>query len=231
MELFLLYVTLTFNSQGWELTGLSESCFWSGFYGVQTGNKGANMGLNLFTRQEYKNYKGITSANSDGQIDSLIPKVSQFAKTYCKRTFLDHYEEPKVQYTDGGFASILLVEAPVVSISSVQRSIDYGQTWTTLIKYTDWVLVGEEIRSLHPSGYFETLINGYKVTYFAGFETTPEDLKVACMDLLTYYKDNEASVKSTKAAGTNSTQIEYIQSNSLPAHIRRVFDLYQQDYA
>ena len=63
------------------------------------------------------------------------------------------------------------------------------------------------------------------------FELTPEDLKVACMDLLTYYKDNEASVKSTKAAGTNSTQIEYIQSNSLPAHIRRVFDLYQQDYA
>jgi hypothetical protein len=56
------------------------------------------------------------------------------------------------------------------------------------------------------------------------------------MDLLTYYKDNDAAVKSTKAAGTkaagtNNTQIEYVQSSSLPAHIRRVFDLYMADYA
>jgi hypothetical protein len=50
------------------------------------------------------------------------------------------------------------------------------------------------------------------------------------MDLLTYYKDNDAAIKSTKAAGTNNTQIEYVQTSNLPAHIRRVFDLYMADY-
>ena len=188
------------------------------------------MGLDLFTRQEYKSYKGITSANSDGQIDSLIPKVSQFTKTYCKRTFVDYASDPLVEYNPGGFDRIVLSEIPVISVASVQRSIDYGKTYTTLTKYTDWVLDGNDIVSLHPSGKFEQLIRGYKITYFAGYESVPEDLKVACMDLLTYYKDNEGSIKSTKAAGTNTTQIEYIQTSSLPAHIRRVFDLYMSDY-
>jgi len=188
------------------------------------------MGLNLFTRQEYKAYKGITSANSDDQIDSLIPKVSQFAKTYCKRTFIDYVNDPLVEYNPGGFDRIVLAEIPVISVASVQQSKDYGKTYTALVKFTDWVQDGNDIVSLHASGKFEQLIRGYKITYFAGYETVPEDLKVASMDLLTYYKDNEASVKSTKAAGTNSTQIEYIQTSSLPAHIRRVFDLYMSDY-
>ena len=173
---------------------------------------------------------GINSANSDGEIDSLIPKVSQFAKTYCKRTFLDYYNDPLVEYNAGGFDRILLKETPVANVTSVQQSKDYGQTWTSLVKYTDWVLDGDDIVSLHPSGKFEQLIRGYKISYFGGYEATPEDLKAACMDLLTYYKDNEGAVKSTKAAGTNSTQIEYIQTSSLPAHIRRVFDLYMADY-
>lgn len=189
------------------------------------------MGLSLFTRQEYKNYKGITSANSDGQIDSLIPKVSEFAKTYCRRTFVDWVGDPLVEYSAGGFREIILRETPVIQIASVQQSTNYGQTYTALTKFTDWVQDGDYIVCVQAEGRFKELIRGYKITYFGGYETVPEDLKLACMDLLTYYKENEAAVKSMRAAGTNTTQIEYIQSNSLPAHIRRVFDLYQQDYA
>lgn len=189
------------------------------------------MGLNLFTRQEYKSYMGINSANSDGEIDSLIPKVSQFAKTYCKRTFVDYYNDPLVEYSEGGYDRILLKETPVANVTSVQKSVNYGQSYTSLVKFTDWVQDGDDIVCLHPSGSFEKLIRGYKISYFGGFETIPEDLKMGCMDLLTYYKDNDAAVKSTKAAGTNTTQIEYIQSSSLPAHIRRILDLYMADYA
>jgi len=189
------------------------------------------MGLNLFTRQEYKSYMGINSANSDGEIDSLIPKVSQFAKTYCKRTFVDYYNDPLVEYTEGGYDRILLKETPVANVTSIQKSVNYGQSYTPLIKFTDWVADGDEIVCIHPSGRFEKLIRGYKVTYFGGYEAVPEDLKMGCMDLLTYYKDNEAAIKSTKAAGTNTTQIEYVISSSLPAHIRRIFDLYMADYA
>lgn len=189
------------------------------------------MGLNLFTRQEYKSYMGINSANSDGEIDSLIPKVSQFAKTYCKRTFIDYYNDPLIEYYEGGYDRILLKETPAANVVSVQKSINYGQSYTALVKFTDWVQDGDDVVCLHSSGIFEKLIRGYKITYFGGYEFVPEDLKAACMDLLTYYKDNDSAVKSTKSAGTNTTQIEYVITSSLPAHIRRVFDLYMADYA
>lgn len=188
------------------------------------------MGANLITRQEYKQYMGINSANQDGEIDVLIPKVSEFAKTYCKRTFIDYANDPYVEVVDGGYQNIFLRETPVLSIASVSVSTDYGQTYTKINKFIDWVQQGDSIRTLNPQGVFQSLIQGYKITYFGGYESVPEDLKLAVMDLLTYYKDNEAAVKSTKAAGTNTTQIEYIQSSSLPAHIRRILDLYMADY-
>lgn len=41
------------------------------------------MGLPLVTRDEYKDYVGINSTNSDEIIDAIIPKVSEYVKTYC----------------------------------------------------------------------------------------------------------------------------------------------------
>lgn len=185
----------------------------------------------LVTLQEYKTYAGITSSNHDAEIQLLIPSVSKLVKTYCRRTFRDYFDETKVEVHEGGFQSILLQETPVVQVLSVQLSEDYGQTYTKLTKFVDWVLAGDEIRSLHPSGIFEAKVNGYKVSYFGGYETTPEDLKLAVLDLITYYRKNDAAIHSTKAPGTNAVQIEYISTTSLPANIRRVLDLYVLDYA
>ena len=46
---------------------------------------------------------GISSTNSDAEIDFLIPKVSDLVKTYCRRTFIDYYDESKTEVFDGGF--------------------------------------------------------------------------------------------------------------------------------
>jgi hypothetical protein len=74
------------------------------------------------------------------------------------------------------------------------------------------------------------MINGYKVSYFAGYEVVPEDLRLAVLDLVTYYRKNDGAIHSTKAPGTNAVQIEYISTTSLPAHIKRVLDFYVADY-
>jgi hypothetical protein len=58
----------------------------------------------------------------------------------------------------------------------------------------------------------------------------PADLKLAVLDLVTYYRKNDGAIHSTKAPGTNSVQIEYVSTASLPAHIRRVLDMYVADY-
>lgn len=188
------------------------------------------MGLNLITKAEYKSYVGINSPNEDALIDSLIPKVSQLIKNYCRRTFVDYIDDPKVDQFNGGEA-FYLKEYPVVSVSSVEYSVDYGKTYVALTEYDDWVLNRAEDAIIPTSAsIFQILVNGYKVTYTAGYESVPEDLKLAVFDLITYYRKNDSAIHSPKAPGTNSVQIEYITTTSLPAHIRRVLDLYVADY-
>jgi len=188
------------------------------------------MGLNLITKVEYKAYVGITSPNEDVIIDSLIPKVSQLIKSYCRRTFIDYVNESKVERFNGGDL-FYLKEYPILAVDSVEYSTDYGQTYTSLTNYTDWVLDASDdaIKPISAST-FQVLVNGYKVTYAGGYETLPEDLKLAVFDLVTYYRKNDSAVHSSKAPGTNTVQIEYISTTNLPAHIKRVLDLYVTDY-
>ena len=189
------------------------------------------MGLNLITKAEYKAYAGITSPNQDSEIDAIIPKVSQLVKTYCRQSFIDNFDEAKVEYNNGGDVVIYLKEHPVVAIAGVEYSSNYGQSYSSLVEYTDWVYdpTVYGIRSTSQNGFAQA-INGYRVSYTCGYESLPEDLKLAVMDLVTYYRKNDGAVHSSKAPGTNSVQIEYVSTTTLPAHIRRILDLYVADY-
>jgi len=182
------------------------------------------MGIDLITLAEYKAYAGITSTNQDTAIKSLIPKVSNLAKTICRRTFVDYVNDAKVEIHGGGYF-LLLGEYPILSVSSVEASVDFGKTYIALEEFVDYVIDYSE-QTIAAITVFPTAINGYKVTYNAGYEELPEDLKLAVMDLVTYYLKNDMSVKSQRDAGSNTVQIEYITKNTLPSHIARVFELY-----
>lgn len=182
--------------------------------------------MDLITISEYKAYAGITSTNSDTAIKNLIPKVSQLAKSYCRRSFVDYVNDAKTEVFDGGLY-LLLGEYPILSVSSVEASVDYGKTYTPLVEFTDYTISNADQVILPitlPS--FTIIPNGYKVTYTAGYEVIPEDLKLAVMDLVTYYLRNDMAVKSQRDSGSNTVQIEYITKNTLPSHIARVLDLY-----
>jgi hypothetical protein len=187
------------------------------------------MGLNLTTRADYKIYAGIKSTNYDAEIDALIPRVSDFVKRYCNRTFVDHFITAKTEIFDGGTSHFILSEPPVNAVTSVSYSQDYGQTWTLLTQYVDWIKRDDTVLNLIGSK-FPVYLQGYKVIYTAGYDDTPQDLEIGIMDLITYYRKNDMSVHSNSAPGTNKTQIEYITSSQLPAHIRRVLDQYRTDY-
>lgn len=189
------------------------------------------MGLPLVTRTEYKSYAGLTSPTQDAIIDSILPKVSALVKTLCRRTFIDYVTNSKVEYFDGGYSAYSPDETPIISIVSLEKSTDYGSSYTGLVEFTDFAIskVTGEIRSL-TSESFPELINGYKLTYTAGYAALPEDLKLAVFDLITYYMKNDAAIHSSKAPGTNSVQIEYVTNTNLPAHIKRVLDQYTANY-
>lgn len=196
-------------------------------------DKGSIMGTSLITRSEYKAYMGLNTPNEDSKIDAIIPKVSEYVKSYCRRTFVDYINDSLTQTFSGGTGgTIWLREFPLLSVVNVAYSEDYGQTYTDLVEFTDYVLDVESggIVTLWSSGEWPRAINGYQVTYTAGYEVIPQDLKLAIMDLVTYYLKNDMSVHSPKAPGTNSVQIEYITSSALPAHIRRVLDLYKESW-
>ena len=187
------------------------------------------MALNLTTRADYKAYAGIKSTNYDAEIDALIPKVSALVKNYCRKSFVDYWDVPLTETYDGGTKILLLKETPVVAIQSVTFSTDYGVTNTALVLNTDYVARNDTIISTAQDG-FKYLLNGYRVTYTAGYEDVPNDVELAIMDLISYYRQNDSAIHSTKAPGTNSVQIEYISTTSLPAHIKRVLDLHVADY-
>lgn len=187
------------------------------------------MATNLVTKAEYKAYMGISSTNSDAEIDFLIPKVSDLVKTYCRRTFIDYYDEAKTEYFDGGFKKLILKESPVVNVTSVAYSEDFGKTYTSLAKFTDWIQRDDFVLSTNPGGFREVL-NGYKVVYFAGYETIPADLKLAVLDLVEYYSRNNGAVHSTRDLNPNTTQISYVASSNFPATIKRVLDQYMADF-
>lgn len=192
--------------------------------------RNTQMGLPLITKAEYKAYVGISSTTQDTIIDSLIPKVSTLVKTICRRTFVDYVATAKVEYHEGGANIIVPDEGPVISVTSLEYSTNYGSTYTALVLYTDYAVSKSDDTIRCIGDTFPVAINGYKLTYTAGYSTLPDDLKLAVMDLVTYYLKNDAAVHSSKAPGTNTVQIEYIVTTNLPAHIKRVLDQYAQNY-
>jgi len=220
---------------------------------------GVFMGLPLVTRAEYKAYAGITSTTSDTKLDSLILQTSELVKSICRRTFVDWVDDTKVEIQEGGGPLIILQESPVIAINSVELSTDYGKTYTTLVEYTNYVLdlKAGALRPIQMTQYplevygsapygtinygftpygttvnpiFPKAINGYRISYTAGYEELPADLKLAVFDLVTYYQRNDGAVHSNNAPTGSGIQIQYITDTSLPAHIRRVLDLYTTSY-
>lgn len=188
------------------------------------------MAINLVTRQEYKAYAGIKSVNNDAEIDLLVPRISALVKSYCRRTFVDYIDTEKLEVFNGDCNEFILTESPVIRVSSVSTSVDYGQTYVDLTEYVDWVQDGDYVLPLNTDSYWPRLVRGYQVVYSAGYEAIPTDVTLAVLDLITYYLKNDSAVHSNKAPAANGFNVEYISNAAFPAHIKRVLDLYVADY-
>lgn len=191
------------------------------------------MANNLITLAEYKAYIGITSTNQDSVINTLIPQVSALVKNICGRTFLDYVDEFKIEVSKGSPTNrMVLQETPILQVSSVEFSMDYGLTYSTLVEYIDYVVDQDsdvvELIAYPYVDYIKT--NAYRVSYTAGYEAIPSDLKLAVADLIQYYVRNDSAIHSQKAVGANTVQIEYVTTTNLPAHIKRVLDQYTAFY-
>lgn len=146
---------------------------------------------------------------------------------------MDYVDEFKVEISKGSPTNrMILQETPLMQVTSVEFSQDFGKTYDTLVELTDYVVDQDadavEIIATPYVNYIKT--NAYRISYTAGYEVIPSDLKLAVADLIQYYIRNDAAIHSQKAVGANTVQIEYITTTNLPAHIKRVLDQYTAFY-
>lgn len=188
----------------------------------------------LITLREYKDMEGIQNPKDDYNLSQLITSVSQLVKTYCGNTFIDFYSTDKVEtFTiDWTTHLVQLTESPVVSVSAVETrdSVTSSYQAVTSTNYyldenTDTVfyVTGSSYKNW-PKGP-----GAVKITYRAGYSSLPSDLKLAVIDLITYYYRDEYKERKTLAGATLQNPGTSSQDSSVafPDHIKRVLDLYK----
>jgi hypothetical protein len=189
---------------------------------------------NLITLKQYKESENIASTKDDFVIDQIINSVSQLVKTYCGNSFVDYYSTNKVDTVSINWDThiVQLDESPVNSIVSVEIRDSVTDSYRTvpsteyyLDEATDSVMyVTGSTYKLWPRG-----AGAVKVTYTAGYNACPLDLKLAVVDLVTYYYKDEYKERRTLAGATLQNPGSSTQDSSVafPDHIKRVLDLYK----
>ena len=191
----------------------------------------------LITRAQYKEYKGIEHFKDDSKIDSLLSPISELVKTYCGTSFIDHYSTNKVEIFDIGdaqTAELFLTESPLVSVSSVKEREGITAAYVTLINNTDYYIDLEHDRLYRIDGDISSKnwpkgFASVEVTYRAGYSSTPQDLRLAIYDLITYYLKEEYKGRKSLAGATlqNETSTTIREDIGFPDHIKRILDMYR----
>ena len=188
----------------------------------------------LVTLAEYKEAEGISSPKEDLRLATLVPAVSQLVKTYCGNSLIDHYSTNKVETfsIDWDTYLVQLTESPVNTIVSVQKRDSVTESYST-VPTTDYYLDTATDSVLYVTGStYKNWPRGagaVKVTYTAGYASTPKDLKLAVFDLITYYLKDEHKERRTLGGASiqNQGSTSLRDSVAFPDHIKRVLDLYK----
>ena len=191
----------------------------------------------LITLQDYKTAEGITQPKDDARLNVLIPSVSQLVKTYCGNSFVDFYSSNKTETFDINWGThvVQLTESPANAIVSVQERTAYNGSYTTLTTTDHEFYLNTEtdsvFRTLSSGGFTDWPqgVGAVKIVYTAGYSAIPGDLKLAVLDLITYYLKDEHKQRQSIAGASLQNQGSTSQSNNVgfPDHIKSVLDLYK----
>ena len=190
----------------------------------------------LITLQDYKTAEGITQPKEDARLNVLIPSVSQLIKTYCGNSFVDYYSSAKTETLTINWSThiVQLTESPVNTVTSVQERTSYSNSYTTLTTGEYEYSLDSDTDSIFrttSAGYrnWATGVGAVKVVYTAGYSAVPADLKLAVLDLVTYYLKDEHKLRQSIAGDSLQNPGSAGQTNNVgfPDHIKRVLDLYK----
>jgi len=191
---------------------------------------------NLITLDDYKTAKKITGFGDDVRLEELVTSVSQLVKTYCNNTFVDFFASNKTETFNIDFDNytVSVDEVPLNSVVSVEERESISSSYVTLVNDSDYYVDFETdsiLRSNGSNGYknFAKGPGAVKVTYKGGYSACPADLKLAVIDLISYYHKDEHKQRQTLSGASIQNQGTSGQSGNVgfPDHIKRILDLYK----
>ena len=197
----------------------------------------------LISLDTYKTIENITNVKDDDRLETLITAISKLVKTYCASDLIDKYSTTITEFFDLQYSVeyIQLDEGPVVDNSTLavyerqSQDDDYTRLYRdgTDDKY-EWYLDSrtDSIYRTSDSGlyrYWPKGVKCVKVEYNAGYESTPKDLELAVVDLVTYYFKNEHKQRQVLGGATlqNQGTSSLADNVGFPDHIKRVLDMYK----
>lgn len=192
----------------------------------------------LITVNEYKDAEGLRGEKDDDRLAVIVPQVSDLVKKYCGISFLDYYSSDKVEtftIRDNHTSTIIVSESPLVSVTKVEEREGYSDSYTELTtgKYEYYADTEDDaIIRTNENGNeisWKKGVGAVRITYRAGYASTPKDLQLALFDLVNYYiKDEHKERRSLGGAVQQNQGTSGIRSSSdFPDHIKRVLDLYR----
>ena len=192
---------------------------------------------NLITLAEYKEAEGLSNPKDDLRLQTLIPSISELVKTYCGNSLVDYYSTNKVETfsIDWATSVVQLTESPLNTVVSVEERRSYNEAYATLTTANfDYYVDGSTDSIIRTNSGGRTInwatgVGAVKVTYTAGYSTLPVDLKLAVIDLMTYYFKREHKERRTLGGASiqNSTTTSQADNVGFPDHIKRILDLYK----
>ena len=191
----------------------------------------------LIAKGDYKSYKGIDHFKDDDKIDSLISPISQLVKTYCGTSFVDYFSSAYTEtfdIMDTSTQELFLTESPLVTVTSVKERDGITTAYTTLTNNTDYYVDAEHDRIYRIDGdksvkSWTTGFSSVEVIYTAGYSSTPQDLRLAIYDLITYYLKEEYKGRKSLAGASlqNETATSINGDIGFPDHIKRILDMHR----
>lgn len=190
------------------------------------------MGAPLVTLNDYKTYKKLTKTDADVELQYIIDSVNVLVRTFVGHSIIDYYTTPYVETFNiqQGQTALQLNEWPIVQVISIQKRDDFSQPYQTVDPTEYYVDVDVDCVFIHGKGtYWPEGFGAVKVTYRAGYQTVPLDLRMACLDLVHMYVKEEYKEKRTIGSTSidNSTSKGSSLATEWPIHIIRVLDMYR----
>ena len=194
----------------------------------------------LINLDDYKEYKGQKSTETDPRRQHIIDMVCELVENYCNRKFFDYAVSPgTIEYFDAKQCEVTLKHFPVLSVDSVRVSDNGGKTFTDLSEAAAdnsgyYVNLTDGIVSTQRGGvpfltYMEHPYHSLEITYKAGYTEVPEDLKIAMYDMVDYYEDEKGVI--SKSLGSAVLENPFpIAGVRFPANIQRTLNLYRVTY-